>query len=226
MSPSAAIYFLYKTATSTSAKAKLPFILTTSITAIASLAYLIMALGGSAIAVTNGRAFLWVRYADWAATTPLLLLDLGLLAGASYLDISWVVLCDLLMIAAGFAGAVSSGYNAAWPLFAFGMAVFVPVLYALAVTFPAAARLRGPKTTSLFNKLALIMAVTWSAYPLIWATGEGAQIMSVDQETIAYAAMDITAKCIFGLVLVGGHSDVEDESTIATTESKVELTQA
>ena len=178
--------------TSTSAKAKATNYITTAVVTIASLAYLVMALGRSDIPVTNGRAFLWVRYADWAATTPLLLLDLGLLAGASPVDIAWVVLCDLLMIAAGFAGSTSSGYNAAWPLFAFGMAAFVPVLHALAVTFPAAARLRGPNAASLFNKLAVIMAVTWSAYPLIWATGEGSQWSSVDQETIAYAAMDIT----------------------------------
>ena len=212
--------------TSPSAKAKTTNLITTAVVAIASLAYLVMALGNTHIPVTNGRAFLWVRYADWAATTPLLLLDLGLLAGASSVDIAWVVLCDLLMIAAGFAGATSSGYNAAWPLFAFGMAAFVPVLHALAVTFPAAARLRGPNAASLFTKLAAIMAVTWSAYPFIWATGEGSQWSSVDQETIAYAAMDITAKCVFGFVLVSGHASVEDETQASSTASAPKLTEA
>lgn len=61
---------------------------------IASLAYLIMALGNSHISVANGRGFLWVRYADWAATTPLLLADLGLLVGASYADIAWIILAE------------------------------------------------------------------------------------------------------------------------------------
>lgn len=32
---------------------------------IATLAYLVMALGKSAFPVTSGREFLWVRYADW-----------------------------------------------------------------------------------------------------------------------------------------------------------------
>ncbi len=126
-------------------------------------------------------------------------------------DISWVILCDLLMIAAGFAGAVSTGQNATWPLFVFGMVAFLPVLYALFVTFPAAAAASGPKTAALFRTLAIIMGVTWSAYPLIWATGEGSQHSSADQETIAYAAMDITAKCVFGFVLVGGHAAVAEE---------------
>lgn len=52
-----------------------------------------------------------------------------------------------------------------------------------------------------------------SAPALIWATGEGAQISSVDQETIAYAAMDITAKCVFGFILIFGHAATEAEAT-------------
>jgi bacteriorhodopsin len=132
-------------------------------------------------------------------------------AGASYTDISWVVLCDLLMIAAGFAGAVSAGQNAVWPLFTFGMVAFLPILYALLVTFPATAAARGPKTAALFRTLSLIMAVTWTAYPLIWATGEGGRVASVDQETIAYAVFDITAKVVFGAILVSGHAAVANE---------------
>ncbi len=50
------------------------------------------------------------------------------------------------------------------------------------------------------------------ADPLIWATGEGSQNSSVDQETIAYAALDITAKCVFGFILLFGHSAVEAEA--------------
>jgi len=68
----------------------------------------------------SGRDFLWARYADWAFTTPLLLIDLGLLAGVSLSEIYFIVLCDILMVVAGFAGAVSTGAYAAWPLFIFG----------------------------------------------------------------------------------------------------------
>ena len=135
--------------------------------------------------------------------------------GACNWDIAWLILCDLLMIVAGYAGSVSTGQNATWPLFTFGMVAFLPILYALFVTFPAAAALRGPKTAALFRTLAVIMAVTWSGYPLIWATGEGAQINSADQETIAYAALDITAKVVFGFVLISGHAAVADEAAAA-----------
>ncbi len=35
--------------------------------------------------------------------------------------------------------------------------------------------------------------------------------MSVDVETILYAIFDVTAKCIFGFVLVVGHASINDE---------------
>lgn len=94
--------------------------ITTTVVMIAALAYLVMALGHSAISTSTGRAFMWVRYADWAFTTPLLLIDLGLLAGVSLSETYYIVICDLLMIIAGFAAAVSTGANATWPLFIFG----------------------------------------------------------------------------------------------------------
>jgi hypothetical protein len=34
--------------------------------------------------------FLWIRYADWAFTTPLLLIDLGLLAGITWPEMVFI----------------------------------------------------------------------------------------------------------------------------------------
>ena len=49
----------------------------------------------------------------------------------------------------------------------------------------------------------------WCAYPIIWATGEGSQHQSPDQETICYAVLDIVAKCVFGFVLLFSHAALE-----------------
>jgi len=185
--------------------------LTTAVVTIAALAYLTMALGGTQVSVAGGRPFLWIRYADWVLTTPLLLLDLGLLAGAPLVDIGWVVFMDVIMVVAGVAGVLSTGTGAAWPLFTFGCFAFFPVLYALVVTFSAAAKARGPKTASLYSKLAVLMAVTWTAYPVIWVVAEGAQLATPDAETVAYAIFDVIAKCVFGIILVLGHGAIEDE---------------
>jgi bacteriorhodopsin len=50
------------------------------------------------------------------------------------------------------------------------------VLHALLSTFKDAANYRGPKTAALYSKLAILMAITWSAYPIIWVIGEGSQV--------------------------------------------------
>jgi bacteriorhodopsin len=213
-----ALVFLFITYTSRNRGAALSHYLTTAVVTIASLAYLVMALGNSSTPTANGRAFLWVRYADWVFTTPLLLVDIGLLAGADMMTIGWVVFCDVIMCVAGFAGVVSSGTNAAWPLFAFGMVAFLPIIHAIAITFNQAAAAKGPRTASLYSKLAVLLVVTWTAYPIIWATGEGSQVSSVDQETIAYAFMDVVAKCVFGFILLLGHaSTAEEEEKYSTT---------
>lgn len=133
-----------------------------------------------------------------ALTTPLLLVDLALLAGSSYAEIFFLIVCDLIMIAAGFAGAVSGGLNATWPLFVFGCVAGLPIIYTLAVKFRASAAKATPEVAKTFNVLSLLTIVIWSAYPIIWGTGEGGNNMTPDAETICYAVLDIIAKCVFG----------------------------
>jgi len=57
-----ALVFLFITYTSKHKSATLFNYLTTAVVSIASLAYLIMALGNSSFAVAGGRQFLWIRY--------------------------------------------------------------------------------------------------------------------------------------------------------------------
>jgi bacteriorhodopsin len=59
---------------------------------IAATSYLSMAAGATAYSSTvssdEGRTLFWARYADWLFTTPLLLIDLGLLAGLTISEIA------------------------------------------------------------------------------------------------------------------------------------------
>jgi len=41
--------------------------------------------------------------------------------------------------------------------------------------------------------------------------------VSVDVETILYAVFDVTAKCVFGFILVEGHAALEDDK-VASSE--------
>lgn len=59
---------------------------------IAATSYLSMAAGASmyasSVGSSKGRIIFWARYADWLFTTPLLLIDLGLLAGLTVSEIA------------------------------------------------------------------------------------------------------------------------------------------
>jgi len=80
------------------------YIATIFITAIAFANYLAMALGyGLTTVVVGGEEIpiYWARYTDWLFTTPLLLYDLGLLAGADRNTIYTLVGLDVAMIGTG-----------------------------------------------------------------------------------------------------------------------------
>jgi bacteriorhodopsin len=84
--------------------------ITVAITTAAAISYFAMAThNGRALVHAPGhhatREIFWARYADWAITTPLLLLDLALFAGLSFLDIGFLVVADMGMILTGLFGA-------------------------------------------------------------------------------------------------------------------------
>ena len=61
---------------------------------LATMAYFAMLSGQGWTAVAGCRQFFYARYVDWSITTPLLLLDLGLIAGADGALIAAVVGAD------------------------------------------------------------------------------------------------------------------------------------
>ena len=137
-----------------------------------------------------------------AVTVPLLVLDLGMLAGAHWAELFFAMFASLLMIAAGFAGAVSSGWNATWPLFVFGFVCYFPVAINFVTTWRSTAYKHHVEIGKLFDILAFGSAILWAGYGIVWACSEGSGIMTPDQEAITYAVLDIVAKCVFGFVLL------------------------
>jgi bacteriorhodopsin len=60
------------------------------------------------------RQVYWARYVDWLLTTPLLLIDLGLLAGLNGASIFSAVVADVVMILGGLFAAFSWNHKAKW----------------------------------------------------------------------------------------------------------------
>merc|ERR1719198_2509636 len=177
-------------------------IITFGITAIASLAYLTMATGhGVYIRPFDGREFFYARYIDWAFTTPLQLLDICGFAGASEDQTMWLLGVDFLMIIAGLIGAFLEGQEKYY-FWAFGMCMFMPILSALLGGLKASAATKSEAVQGVFNKISLLTAVSWAAYPVVWLAAEGSGKITADQEAMAYTFLDIIAKSVFGFIIV------------------------
>jgi uncharacterized membrane protein len=119
---------------------------------------------GHGYKLVDGRVFHYARYIDWLVTTPLLLLDLGALAGISTEDSLMLVALDVLMVLCGFAGGLSKG-NSSLVMWILGCAFFLPIVFDLAVTFRAKAKVVGAAASACYDKLVVLTVLLLPGLP-------------------------------------------------------------
>ncbi|MFW6018851.1 MAG: bacteriorhodopsin [Halapricum sp.] len=212
------------------------YIVTTFIAAIAFANYLAMATGFGVIdlaeyipqdaAILEGKEELliyWPRYTDWVLTTPLLLYDLALLAGADRNTIATLVGLDVMMILTGLVATLTVN-----PIDSLGLSVeahrliwwgvstgffLVLIFYLFRGLSEKAAQLSGA-TKSTFNTLRYMIVGLWFVYPVWWLIGtEGLGVVGLPIETAGFMVLDLTAKVGFGIVLLRSHSVLDDAGT-------------
>jgi bacteriorhodopsin len=185
------------------------YIVTIFIPAIAAAAYFAMATGFGLIEVSvQGLGTLdiyWARYADWLFTTPLLLLDLALLADADRNTIYTLVGLDVFMIGTGLVGALATEgqlFRIVW--WAISTGALLMLLYVLLGSLSEQASRQSGKVSTLFNRLRNLILVLWSAYPVVWILGteSGFAVIPLGIETAAFMVLDLSAKVGFGFILL------------------------
>jgi len=190
---------------------------------VASLAYLTMASGNGFSTKCDGRNFYYARYIDWAVTTPLMLYDLAKLSGCDRFTMIFLVGTDILMILAGLIGGLLNGPQK-WAFFAFGMLVFLPVLYFLLNLGSTPPVVEGSTNSQpLENALRLarnLTVLTWLGYPVIWILAEGTGYISVESEAVAYMILDILAKSVFGFVIASANWGFQWELSVAVPATR------
>lgn len=197
------------------------FLITFFIAFVAATAYLAMALGQGIVTV-GGRELFYARYADWLITTPLLLLDLAILVGASRILISWLIGLDIYMIGTGLIAGLTAG-NERYIWFAVSSVAFVAIVGILVSSFAAMARAQGPGIAQTFTRLAGLTIGLWTIYPIVWLLGtEGTGTVSLTTEVAMFVVLDLLAKVGFGFVLltsraaIGRGRSVEPTSPLAS----------
>ncbi|MEF8758138.1 MAG: bacteriorhodopsin [Halobacteriales archaeon] len=192
--------------------AKKFYAITTLIPAIAFASYLSMLLGYGVTTVSLLQApagleeeltIYWARYADWVFTTPLLLLDLALLAYVDRGTIIGLVGADGFMIITGLVGALTVVYEYRFIWWAVSTAALLYILYVLYFSLTKKARELDEDRRSTFTTLRNLTVVLWFLYPVVWLIGtEGAQVIPLSVETLGFMILDVSAKVGFGLILL------------------------
>ena len=113
------------------------------------------------------REVYWARYVDWSLTTPLLLLDLMLLAGASGASIFMAIVADLIMILTGLFAAFGDEDTAQkWGWYAIACIAYLVILWHLIINGRATAAAKGGKVGSFYAAIGGFTVIIWTIYPM------------------------------------------------------------
>jgi bacteriorhodopsin len=193
------------------------YVITILIAGIAAASYLSMffGFGLTEVELIDGRVLdiYWARYADWLFTTPLLLLDIGLLAGASNRDIATLIAVDAFMIVTGLAATLMKIPIARYAFWTISTIAMLFVLYYLVVAVGEAAAEADEDTQSTFGVLRNLILVAWAVYPVAWLVGtEGLGLVGLFGETLLFMILDLSAKIGFGFILLRSRAIVGSDS--------------
>jgi len=207
---------------------RLYHVITTIITLTAAISYFAMASGHATsyhcVTVTDHhkhgvpdthhevcRQVFWARYVDWSITTPLLILDLSLLAGIDGAHTLMAIVADLIMVLTGlFAAYGSENTVQKWGWYAIGVIAYFFVIWHVAIHGSRQVNAKGSKVKKLFGSLAGLTILLWTIYPIVWGVADGARKTSVDSEILAYAILDVLAKVVFGTWLLIAHRQIPE----------------
>ena len=149
------------------------------------------------------------RYADWLITVPLLIIELLIVLGVST-EIRKKLMTGLLpatvlMIGLGYPGEVSSSTGTKWLFWFLAMVPFVYILRTLYGQLKSAAERETPAVSAAIRNATIVLLGTWMVYPLAYLfpvfDGDSGTLETLRQ--VAYTFADITAKGLYGLMIVG-----------------------
>jgi bacteriorhodopsin len=209
------IYFVARGWGVTDPKQQEYYVITTMITGIATAAYLSMffGFGLTEVELASGRVLdiYWARYADWLFTTPLLLLDLALLANASRIETAGLIILDGFMIVTGLVGALTKQMTFRYVWWFISTVAMILVLYFLYSVLTERVQKMDEDVQGTFTTLRNLVLVLWTLYPILWIVGtEGAGIVSLYVETLGFMVLDVLAKVGFGFVLLRSRAILGD----------------
>ena len=183
------------------------------VTTIATISYYALARGQAEIVVSGDVVYIG-RYLDWLFTTPLLLLSLLVIGLPPVQDlkmknerialIASVLFANILMIMTGAFADLSSNTTDVVVWYTASCLWFLVVLWLMfgVVRKQVVASNNKAKSKAYINLLTFL-SVIWVLYPVMWLLGStGFNVISLINEAALFAIMDISAKAVFGILVI------------------------
>ena len=169
------------------------------------------------------------RYVDWLLTVPLLLVEtvavLALARSVQKSLLQRLVPAAAAMIILGYPGDAKLDI---WGLSAtvWGVLSTIPFLYILYVLFVELTKSLERQSEAVkkkVNTLRYVLIATWGVYPITFALSQnstGFDAASFVNREVGYTIADVTAKCVFGLLIftIARIKSAEDSKEFAETE--------
>jgi len=189
--------------------------LTITATITTAIAYYVMASqNGSTIVPIEGRGkrrIYYARYVEWLITTPLLLLDVLLLMGTDLSSIFFTIAAAAGVVISGLLGALDHSFASKWGFFAFGVLLYLYIIYILGFDVRSLANVRHEELKKLYKQIFVFFLFFWSQYGIVWALAEGGNVLPVLGEVIWYSLLDLFTKPIFALWLLFSLKRLEEQ---------------
>ena len=192
------------------------------ICAISTYCYLLMATREGDYVTYHGHLQFWPRYFEFTVGTPLLLLDLGLIANAEKAELFFIVVCDVFMMWSGWSAAIAKTESVKWVMFGVSCLFFAPILSTLLGSLRKNVESRPIPIKKLYDFLSLYTVVIWSGYPIIWLLRDGFHLIDLNTECVMHTVIDMFAKDVFGYILISNHHIFEDHDTLDSVTAIVD----
>jgi len=112
------------------------------------------------------REVYWARYVDWSISTPLLLLDLTLLAGLAGANITVAIIADVIMMLTGLFAAFSESHGQKWGWYTIACIAYLTIVYQLVYNGRYAVAGKDSKTKAFYGAIGGFTLIVWTVYPM------------------------------------------------------------
>jgi bacteriorhodopsin len=151
------------------------------------------------------RQVLWLRYINWALSTPLLLTNFALISGLPGANLFTAIAANYVMLASGLFGTFAGHTKARWAWLTLSCIGYLVVLHHAGFHAQRAAQTKDAPFRRFFGAFSGTSLIMFALFPISLAAGSLALKVSVDTETVLFAVLDIFTQGIVGYWLLLTH---------------------